>query len=386
MKKAWWVMLACYFASVAITLNQFKVPPVMPTLMEELNVSMATGGWLMSIFAVAAVILAIPAAFLLARLGPKTSGLVAVGSTALGAIIGAFAPSAGILLFARVIEGVGLGLIGVIAPAIISMWFKPEERGLPMGIWATWVPVGSLVMYNIAAPLEGAFGWSSVWWFGAIIAIIAFIVYALVVTAPDEVAQAESPSLNIGETLRSVNTWLLALAFAGFNFSFIAFNTWGPSFLVETLKLGQASANFYISVTFFSVIPACVLAGWVLDRVSNRKIVLSISLLISAVVFIWAFNLGSVPVVLLYVIILGLIGGFAPTAVFTLAPETMARPELAGFAMGIINVGQNLGMLAGPPIVGAVVAASGWGSGAYPLVIGAAVAFLATLVLKIRPR
>lgn len=386
MKKAWWVMLACYFASVAITLNQFKVPPVMPTLMEELNISMATGGWLMSIFAVAAVILAIPAAFLLARLGPKTSGLVAVGSTALGAIIGAFASSAGILLFTRVIEGVGLGLIGVLAPAIISMWFKPEERGLPMGIWATWVPVGSLVMYNIAAPLEGAFGWSGVWWFGAIIAIIAFIVYALVVTAPEEAAQAESPSLNIGEALKSVNTWLLALAFAGFNFSFIAFNTWGPSFLVETLKLGQASANFYISVTFFSVIPACVLAGWVLDRVSNRKIVLSISLLISAVVFIWAFSLGSVPVVLLYVIILGLIGGFAPTAVFTLAPETMARPELAGFAMGIINVGQNLGMLAGPPIVGAVVAASGWGSGAYPLVIGTAVAFLATLVLKIRPR
>jgi predicted MFS family arabinose efflux permease len=52
-RKAWAVMLAAYLASIAIALNQSKVPPVMQVLMRDLNIDTATGGWLMSAFAVA---------------------------------------------------------------------------------------------------------------------------------------------------------------------------------------------------------------------------------------------------------------------------------------------------------------------------------------------
>ncbi|MFY9140544.1 MAG: MFS transporter, partial [Thermacetogeniaceae bacterium] len=147
-RKAWAVMWVVYLAGVAIALNQFKVPPVMQALLDSLQVDMATGGWLMSVFSVAGVIFALPAAFLLGRVGPKASGLVALGCTIIGSIIGAFAQGAGILLFGRIIEGIGLALIAVVAPAVISMWFEPQERGLPMGIWSTWVPVATFVMFN----------------------------------------------------------------------------------------------------------------------------------------------------------------------------------------------------------------------------------------------
>ena len=145
-RKAWAVMLAAYLAGVAIALNQSKVPPAMQVLLQSLHMDMTTGGWLMSAFAVAGIVLGIPAAFVLAKLGPKLSGLIALGCTFVGSIVGALATGPAILLSGRVIEGIGLGLITVIAPAVISMWFPPEKRGTPMGIWASWVPVGGFIL------------------------------------------------------------------------------------------------------------------------------------------------------------------------------------------------------------------------------------------------
>ena len=59
------------------------------------------------------------------------------------------------------LEGVGGGLIAVAAPAAISAWFVPWERGLPMGIWTTWVPIGNVLMFNAAHPLLESFGWQA---------------------------------------------------------------------------------------------------------------------------------------------------------------------------------------------------------------------------------
>src|SRR5512143_1707284 len=240
-RKAWAVMLAAYLAGIAIALNQFKVPPVMQVLLQSLHMDMATGGWLMSAFAVAGIILGIPAAFVLAKLGPKIAGLIAIGCTLLGSIVGALATESVALLSGRVIEGIGLGLITVIAPAVVSMWFSPEKRGTPMGVWASWVPVGSFIIYNLAAPLTNAFGWQSIWWFGALFALIAFVVYALVVSAPPAQANvSDQPHVeegSFGKMLLNPASWLLALIFGAFNFAFMSFSTWGPTYFNQGLGL-----------------------------------------------------------------------------------------------------------------------------------------------------
>jgi MFS family permease len=88
------------------------------------------------------LILALPAGIILQKLGPKVAGLIAVGCLMIGSAWGALANGAGLLLASRVLEGVGMGLIAVVAPASIAMWFPREKQGTPMGIWATWVPVG----------------------------------------------------------------------------------------------------------------------------------------------------------------------------------------------------------------------------------------------------
>jgi MFS family permease len=375
-RRAWLVMLAAYLAGVVVALNQFKVPPVMPALLAELSMDTAMGGWLMSSFAVAGILLGLPAALIFSRLGPRRAGLLALGCTVAGSVGGALAPSAAALLGARVIEGIGLGLITVIAPAVISLWFAPEDRGRPMGLWATWVPVGSFTIYNLAGPMMAASGWRSLWWLGAALGVLAFALYAALVDAPPKAAGDPGPAPaaeSLWSVLRSPAPALLALTFATFTFAGTAYSTWAPTYLTETLRLTPQAASFTASLSMLAVIPSAQVAGWVLDHTRRRTLVLTLAVLGWGLLWMLSFRLATPAMAALFMLASGFVGGFIPTAIFTLAPETLPRPELAGWVIGLVSVGQNLGMFLGPPTMGARIAGGTWSAGLPVLLVAAAV-------------
>ena len=92
---AWVILAVVYLASVASALNQFKVPPVLPVLIRAFNLSLSNAGMLMSIFSVTGLILALPAGFIMQRLGLKITGLIAVGAVFIGSGLGTFCSTAG---------------------------------------------------------------------------------------------------------------------------------------------------------------------------------------------------------------------------------------------------------------------------------------------------
>jgi MFS family permease len=386
--KAWLVMLAAFLAGVTVAVNQFKVPPVLPTLMTTLQLDKVTGGWLMSIFSVTGVFLALVAAFLLASVGPKITGMVALGCTVIGSILGATATNAATLLIGRAIEGISSSLTAVVAPAVISLWFEPRKRGLPMGIWAAWVPVGNVIMFNIAHPLKAAFGWRAIWWFGALLALATLVIFGLVVSTPRRVRQGTNPLPDPpghpGRILLNPSSWILALTFGTFSFSLISYNTWVPSFLVEALHVEAARASSYASLMFVAGILANLVAGWLMNRIRRRHRVLVGSFVITGILFAWGFRLGDVNVVPPYLLALGFASNFIPTSVFTLAPETAIRPELAGFALATVNVVSSLGVLTGPPLLGLIISRAGWAWGSLCLVIMMGLGTIASLLFSKR--
>ena len=160
---AWVILTVVLLASVAGSLNQFKPPPLIPVLTDAFRIDLGQAGLLMSGFALAGLVLALPAGVILQRLGPKLAGSIALAFLVIGSSWGALSTSAASLVASRVIEGVGFGLIAVVGPAAVALWFPLEKRGVPMGIWATWVPVGSVVMLNLAPAVETAWNWQAVW-------------------------------------------------------------------------------------------------------------------------------------------------------------------------------------------------------------------------------
>ena len=132
-RSPWLILIIVLLSGIAATLNQFKVPPVMPLLMEAFSQSAGRAGLLMSIFALTGLLLAIPSGFILQRLGYRACGLTALAFLAIGAGCGTFSRGIATMLSSRFIEGIGLGLIAVTGPEIIALWFAPEKRGRAMG-------------------------------------------------------------------------------------------------------------------------------------------------------------------------------------------------------------------------------------------------------------
>ena len=347
-------------AGVTAPFNQFKVPPVMPVLMNTFTIDLTTAGMLMSIFAITGLIIALPAGLFLQRYGLKTSGLAAAGCLLIGSVLGATAGSYYVLFVSRLVEGIGMGLMAVVGPAAIAAWFPAERRGLPMGIWATWVSLGSLLIYNIAPPMESAYGWQSVWWFAAGFTGIALLLFAAFFRLPpiEKNTLPNTSFSNIAlfrKVLRRTNIWLLALAFGCFNFVIIGvIATYFPTYLKTVHGFDLAGASLITSIKMIVVIITAPLIGWLVDRVGSPRRIILLSFLALAVFMTLPFTISGW-MIAGSMVLLGILAGAIPTCTFASVPELMGKAAPAGIGMGVIMIGQNLGQLLGPLVFGSLV-------------------------------
>ena len=375
LRSPWLILAIVLLSSMAAPLNQFKVPPILPLLMEAFRQSAAKAGLLMSVFAVTGLILSIPAGFIFQRLGYKTTGLIAIFSLALGAALGAFSTGMGTMLASRFIEGAGMAFMTVVAPAIIALWFPAVQRGKAMGIWAVWVPLGSTVMLLLAPLLAGRWDWQTVWWFGCFYAIFVGLLYYFFIQPPPE------PSLNKEDTappipltgrelrgvLRNYDLWLISFLFGCFNFVFLAFMTWVPTFLHQIRGASLSNASLVVSLVAVLSLVSCPTAGWISDQIHSRKVICVLPMILLMLLLPLTF---SVPAELFLplVIALGFVGGFVPTGVLAAGVEVVGDERLGGMAMAVIQIGQNSGMLLGPLVFGWMVESmGGWPSAFWTL-------------------
>jgi MFS family permease len=391
-RYAWVILFTVFLASVAAPLNMYKVPPLMPVLKETFQLDLGQAGLLMSVFSITGLILALPTAFALQKLGFKVIGIAALVSLIAGASMGAMGTTNNVLLISRVIEGVGMGLITVVAPAIIAAWFPREKQGIPMGIWATWVPVGNVLMYVLGPGLNTAFGWQAVWWAGAGFALAALILFVWLMRMPTQdesgtYSKAGSDRPTAQTTLKSVfanrNIWLLALSFGSFNLVFIATGTFFPTFFAEERGYSLEQASLIASISTFAILVSAPLAGWVSDRIGSRKWLIVIPSLVTADMMLWPFTVTGW-VLYAFMASLGFVAGAVPTATFAAVPEVMERPQLTGLGMAVLSAGQNSGMVIGPVLFGWLVESLDWVTAGYWMIPICVLALVAAMMIKVR--
>ena len=338
----------------------------MPLLMESFSQSGGRAGLLMSVFALTGLFLAIPAGFILQKLGYRAVGLMALFCLIIGAGIGAFSGGMGIMLASRFVEGAGMSFMAVVAPAIIALWFTSKRRGKAMGVWSMWVPLGSTIMFVLAPWLAGYRGWKEVWWFCFFYTIVVGLLFYLFIRSnPRTSSDQGNPAgdltwQNLRVVLHNCDLWLISLVFCCFNFVYVAFITWAPTFLHQIRHATIARASLLVSVTSILTIVAGPTAGWISDKIGSRKVICTVPLFLMA--FLFPLSSGVTEnLFLLLAAAIGFAGGFVPAGVFSGGLEVVGDERVAGMAMAVIQIGQNSGMLLGPLLFGwAVQSGGGW--------------------------
>jgi len=377
-RRGWIVCLVVTFAGIVVMLNQFKVPPIQRDLMMVFQVDAGAVGWLTSVFALAGLILAVPAAFILKGLGPKKTAMIALGATIIGVTIGATTNSFATLLVCRVIEGTGVALMGVVGPSVVAMYFNRERSGLPMGIWNIWYATGSFTSYNVAVPIAtyfsgGVLNWKNVWWFGDIMALIAFLLVVFFVTKPRPQDVVGSPSrplnkpmnapskVKLSDGFKVKRVWVLAIGFCFLMLTSLSFLTWAPTYFREAYGWNPAVAGSMSSLGYVMSIPASIVCGLLLAKfntIKQRNIMLVLCAVIELAIYPWCFLVPE-SFITTYLVLAGLATGFTAGCVWAAVPITMPKKATIPVGMGLLQCFKSLANMLGTPIMGYIVQVGG---------------------------
>lgn len=374
--KGWAACLAAIFGGMALALLQNKLTPVMNVIMDAFNIDMAMAGLLSTIFTVMGVVMALPAAGMLKKFGPRTSGLIAFACAIAGSVVGIMTENVTVMLVSRVIEGTGIGIIAVLAPSVISMWFPPEKRGLPMGIWGSWMMVSQTALFFSGTAITDAWGWRGMWMLGIVVCVVAAVLFAIFVKSPspeENYADVESDDVTVMGGVKSAPQWILAFSALCYTFCCFTFANWISSYWIEVTDWGAAAVGNWVGILFLVEMIYTWIVGAVLDRLHNRKIVGVIGLVVYGALGVVAFTATAVPVIYVFTFTYTIFEALAVTAIWAIAPETAKDPRYAGVALGVLNIGLNLGTLLSAPVSGAIQQQFGW--------VGVAMSFCGVAIL-----
>ncbi len=143
-------LISAILASTIAAVDSSAVNVALPAISRDLGGGFAAQQWVSNSYLLTLSALILLAGSLTDRLGERpvfTAGVLGFG---IGSALCALAPSVGVLIVARALQGVSGALLTPAALAIIVAVFPREERGAAIGRWTAWGGIGIL-----AGPLLG---------------------------------------------------------------------------------------------------------------------------------------------------------------------------------------------------------------------------------------
>jgi EmrB/QacA subfamily drug resistance transporter len=414
-----WVLAATVLGSSMAMLDATVVNVALPTIGRELHASLAGLQWTVTAYTLTLAGLILLGGALGDRHGRRRIFVTGVIWFALASALCGLAPTIGVLIGARALQGIGGALLTPGSLAIIQASFAPADRPRAVGAWSGLGGVAAAAGPLLGGWIVGSVGWR--WIFllnlplaaavvavavrhvpetadpaahgkfdvaGAVLAALALggITYALIEAPTQQVLAAVAGAVGIAAAVAfvlaerhrgrggPVSPMLPLDVFASRQFTavnvvtFVVYAALGAVFFLLVLEL-QVVAGFSPLAAGMSLLPSTVLmlllsarAGQLAQRIGPRWL-MTAGPLVSATGLLLATRIGPhasyvadvLPAVVLFG--LGLSGTVAPLTATVLASADVAH---AGVASGVNNaVARAAGLLAvaGLPLVAGLAGA-----------------------------
>jgi MFS family permease len=166
------VFIGLLFIMFSIGMMQLIIAAALPTIVIEIG-GAALYSWVFSGYMLASIAV-IPLFSKLADIyGKRKFLIVGMALFALGSLYGGFAPSMSHLVSARVIQGLGAGIITPVTLAMVSDLFPPEKRGKMIGAFAFVQLLSNLLSPSLGSFITKQMGWSWIFFLNLGMVILA---------------------------------------------------------------------------------------------------------------------------------------------------------------------------------------------------------------------
>jgi MFS family permease len=164
-------------ATTAVDANVIKV--AVPAIGRSLGASVMALQWTLTGYLLAVAALLLLAGVLSDRFGRRR--LLAIGLLVMlvASVLCAVAPSIGVLIVARVIQGIGAALVVPTSLALLNGTFRDADRARGIGLWAGLETLGSTVGPYVGGWLVDRGSWRYVFLLNMTVAGLGGVIYAL---------------------------------------------------------------------------------------------------------------------------------------------------------------------------------------------------------------
>lgn len=157
-------------------LNETLLTTALPSIMKDFHIQYSQVQWLTTAFLLTNGVVIPLSALVIQRFTTRQVFLTGILIFFIGTIVGGFSPNFTILLFARIIQALGSGIMMPLMMTTILDIFEPHERGKYMGIFGLVIGLAPAIGPTLSGYLVEYFNWRSLFHVVAPIAAITFII------------------------------------------------------------------------------------------------------------------------------------------------------------------------------------------------------------------
>lgn len=158
----WLLLLSVMVGTMASIMSSTVINVAIPDLSQHFSLGQERAQWATSSFMAAMTVSMLATPWLLARYGYRRTYSGCMWLLLVGGVVGGLSGDFGLVLLARVLEGLAAGVTQPIPAIIILRAFEPHEQGRASGFFGMGVVLAPAIGPSIGGLLVDAFGWRSI--------------------------------------------------------------------------------------------------------------------------------------------------------------------------------------------------------------------------------
>jgi EmrB/QacA subfamily drug resistance transporter len=269
------VLASCCLSLLIVSMDATIVNVAIPAIRADLHASAPQLQWVIDVYTMALASLLLLAGAAGDRFGRRRVFQTGLSVFALGSLLCSLAPSIGLLIAARLVQGIGASMMNPVALSIISQIFTERvERARALGIWGGVVGISMALGPIVGGLLIEGVGWRAVFWINLPICAAAVILTAVFV--PESKSATMRDIDPIGQLLAVVALFGLVFVLIegpGLGWSdarTVAVGATAALAFVAFLRYESRRHDPFIDLRFFASIPfasatviaVCAFAAW----------------------------------------------------------------------------------------------------------------------------